>query len=52
VQQWYGDASFSDFGFEFGGAAGASISHPPPFDSPPLTNPQDDEDGKDSEDDE
>jgi hypothetical protein len=33
VQQWYGDASFSDFSFDYGGMAGASSSHPPPFDS-------------------
>jgi AraC-like DNA-binding protein len=35
VQQWFGDASFSDFGFDYGGMAGASSSHPPPVDSPP-----------------
>jgi hypothetical protein len=40
VQQWYGDASFSVFGFDYGGMAGASSSHPPLFDSPPLTNMQ------------
>jgi hypothetical protein len=28
VQQWYGDASFSGFGFDYGGMAGASSSHP------------------------
>jgi hypothetical protein len=28
VQQWYGDTSFSSFGFVFGGTAGASSSHP------------------------
>jgi hypothetical protein len=39
VQQWYGDASFRGFGFDYGGMAGASSSHPPPFDSPPLANP-------------
>jgi hypothetical protein len=49
VQQWYGDASFSGFGFDYGGTADASSSHPPPFDSPPLANPQDDEDGEESE---
>jgi hypothetical protein len=38
VQQWYSDASFSGFSFDYGGMAGASSSHPPPFDSPPLTN--------------
>jgi hypothetical protein len=36
VQLWYGDASFSGFGFDFGGTAGASSSHPRPFDSPPA----------------
>jgi hypothetical protein len=46
VQQWYGDASFSGFGFDFGGTASASSSHPPLFDSPPPTNPQD---GRESE---
>jgi hypothetical protein len=40
VQQWYGDASFSGFGFDYGGMAEALSSHPPPFDSPPPTNPQ------------
>jgi hypothetical protein len=52
VQQWYGDVSFSDFGFNYGGMVGASSSHPPPFDSPPPANPQNiveskDEDGDD-----
>jgi hypothetical protein len=28
VQQWYNDASFSGFGFDYGGMAGASSSHP------------------------
>jgi hypothetical protein len=46
VQQWYGDASFSGFGFDYGGMAGASSSHPPPFDSPPLANPQNDEESE------
>jgi hypothetical protein len=27
VQQWYGDASFSSFSFDYGGMAGASSSH-------------------------
>jgi hypothetical protein len=40
VQQWYGDASFTGFGFYYGGMAGASSSHRPPFDSPPPANPQ------------
>jgi hypothetical protein len=39
VQQWYDDASFNGFGFNYGGMAGASLSHPPPFDSPPPANP-------------
>jgi hypothetical protein len=56
VRQWYGDASFSDFRFDFSGTAGASFSHPPPFDSPPPANPQDDEEdeesGEEEEDDE
>jgi hypothetical protein len=43
VQQWYGDVSFSGFNFDYGGAAGASSSHPPPFDSPPLAHTHDDE---------
>jgi hypothetical protein len=38
VQQWYGHASFSGFGFDYGGMAGASSSHPPPVDSPPPAN--------------
>jgi hypothetical protein len=28
VQQWYGDVSFSGFGFDYSGMAGASSSHP------------------------
>jgi hypothetical protein len=52
MQQWYGDMSFSGFGFDLGGTTGASSSHPPPFDSPPPANPQDDEEGEESEDDE
>jgi hypothetical protein len=28
VQQWYNDASFSGFSFDYGGMAGASSSHP------------------------
>jgi hypothetical protein len=47
VQQWYGDTSFSGFGFDLGGTASASSSHPPPFDSP--ANLQDDEEGEESE---
>jgi hypothetical protein len=44
VQQWYGDMSFSGFGFDYGGMAGASSSHPPPFHSPTLTQTHDDDD--------
>jgi hypothetical protein len=43
VQQWYGDASFSGFSFDYGGMARASSSHPPRFDSPPLAHAHDDE---------
>jgi hypothetical protein len=38
VQQWYGDVSFSGFGFDYSGMAGASSSHPP------LTHTHDDDD--------
>jgi hypothetical protein len=51
VQQWYSDASFSGFYFDYGGMAGASLSHPPPFDSPPPINPQNIEENKDEDDD-
>jgi hypothetical protein len=50
VQQWYGDASFSGFGFGYGGMAGASSSHPPPVDSHPLANPQNVEESDDEDD--
>jgi hypothetical protein len=46
MQQWYEDASFSDFSFDYGGMAGASSSHPPPFDSHPPAHTHDD-DGED-----
>jgi hypothetical protein len=49
MQQWYGDVSFSGFGFDLGGIVSASSSHPPPFDSPPA-NPQDDEESEEEED--
>jgi hypothetical protein len=49
VQQWYGDASFSCFGFDYGGMAGASSSHPPSIDSPPSANPQNVEESKDED---
>jgi hypothetical protein len=45
VQQWYGDASFSGFGFDYGGMAGASSSHPP------SANPQNVEESEDKDDD-
>jgi hypothetical protein len=51
MQQWYGDASFSGFGFDYGGRAGASSSHPPPVDSPPLVNTQNVEESEDEDDD-
>jgi hypothetical protein len=51
VQQWYGDASFSGFSFDYGGMAEASSSHPPPFDSPPTANPQNVVESKDKDDD-
>jgi hypothetical protein len=43
VQQWYGDASFSGFSFDYAGMAEASSSHPPPFDSRPLAHTHDDQ---------
>jgi hypothetical protein len=46
VPQWYGDASFRGFGFDYGGMAGASSSHPPPSDSPPPANLQNVEESK------
>ena len=53
VQQWYGDTSFSGFGFGYGGVG--SSSHPPPFDSPPAHTHHDEEheeSGDEDEDDE
>jgi hypothetical protein len=47
VQQWYGDAGFSGFDFDYGGMTGASSSHPPPFDFPPPVNPQNVEESED-----
>jgi hypothetical protein len=41
MQQWYANASFSGFSFDYGGTAGASSSHPPPFDSPPSAHAHD-----------
>jgi hypothetical protein len=49
MQQWYGDASFSGFGFDYGGMAGAFSSHPHPLDSPPSTNPQNVEESEDED---
>jgi hypothetical protein len=51
VQQWYGDASFSGFGFDYGGMAEASSSHPPLVYSPPPANPQNIEESDDKDDD-
>jgi hypothetical protein len=51
VQQWYGDASLSGFSFDYGDMARASSSHPPPVDSPPLTNPRNVEESEDKDDD-
>jgi hypothetical protein len=39
VQQWYGNASFSGFSFDYGGLVGSSSSHPPLVDSPLPANP-------------
>jgi hypothetical protein len=47
VQQWYGDASFSDFGFDYGAMANASSFHPP-FDCPPPAHTHDDEGNEES----
>jgi hypothetical protein len=52
VQQCYDDTSLSGFGFDYGGTAGASSSHLPPFDSPPLAHTHDDEGEKSEEQDE
>jgi hypothetical protein len=55
VQQWYGDASFSGFDFDYGGTARASPSHPLLFDSSPPAHTHDDEgeeSGEQDEDDE
>jgi hypothetical protein len=51
VQPWYGDVSFSGFGFDYGGMAEASSSHTPPFDSHPPANPQNVEESKDEDED-
>jgi hypothetical protein len=55
MQQWYGDACFNTFNFDYGGMDGASSSHPLPFDSPPLAHAHDDEgegSGEEEDDDE
>jgi hypothetical protein len=51
VQQWYSDTSFNGFGFDYGSMAGASSSHPPPVDSPPLANLQNIEESDNEDDD-
>jgi hypothetical protein len=51
VQQWYGDASFTGFDFDYGGMTGASSSHPPPVDSPHAANLQNIEESDDKDDD-
>jgi hypothetical protein len=50
VQQWYGDASFSGFDFDYGDMAGASSSHSPPFDSLAPANSQNVEESEDEDD--
>jgi hypothetical protein len=52
AQQWYGEASFSGFGFDYGGMVGTSSSHPPPFDSPPPTQTHDDDEEEEEGDEE
>jgi hypothetical protein len=52
VQQWYGEACFSGFSFNYGGMTGASFSHPPPFDSSPSAPTHDDDEGEDEGDEE
>jgi hypothetical protein len=55
VQQWYVGVSFSGFGFDFSCMAGASSSHPPPFESHPPAHTHDDdeeEEGEEEDDDE
>jgi hypothetical protein len=49
VQQWYGDTSFNGFGFDYGGMAGVSLSHPPSFDSPAPAQTHDDDDDEEEE---
>jgi hypothetical protein len=52
VQQWYGDASSSGFGFDYGGLLGASSSLPPLFDSPLSVQTHEDEGIEEDDDDE
>jgi hypothetical protein len=52
VQQWYGEASFNGFGFDYSGMVGTSSSHPPPFDSPPLAQTHDDDEEEEEGDEE
>jgi hypothetical protein len=40
--------SFNSFGISFGGEAGPSYSQPPPFDSPPLPHPPNNDDNEES----
>jgi hypothetical protein len=51
MQQWYREASFSGFSFDYGGMASASSSHPSPFDSPPLAHTHDEEEEEGEEED-
>jgi hypothetical protein len=43
VQQWYGDANFNDFGFDYGGMDGASSSHSPPANLQNVVESEDDD---------
>jgi hypothetical protein len=43
VQQWYRDMSFGGFPYGLDSHTGTSHSHPPPFDSPPPAQTQDNE---------
>jgi ribosomal protein L12E/L44/L45/RPP1/RPP2 len=44
--------SFSGFGFDCSGMAGASASHPPPFESTPLAHTHDEEEEEEEEEEE
>jgi hypothetical protein len=44
VQQWYNNASFSGFSFDYGGMAGASSSHPPPVNPQNVVESEDEDD--------